>query len=161
MKDTTTATVETRSFRGHYVAGIDGPEPGKFGIRRTWQTPRLVKSRRVNVWTLEPGWYERQEVLPKSRRDAPCETCQHQEDGKRREYFAVTPAGEVETLPASATAHIDRISAGPLPGEPGTWAGAWCYCGGEVDEFDQTGFPFCDEHAPTLTGSTDTKGLVA
>jgi len=153
-----TATVENKARKGHYVAAIDGTS-GRYGLERTFEKGVHVKARGTFKYQLAAGWYERQTIDQSLR--VVCEHCGAKPDGKVREYFAVTPAGQVETLPASAAGIIDRISAGPLPGEPGTWNGAACHCGADVDTFDGDGFPYCDTHAPIQSTDTDTEGLVA
>ncbi len=129
------ATIETKTRRGHYVARLDGEDP-KMGLAREFCDGRKVKSRRVYVHDLEPGFYELQAVLPISERPAPCKECGSRNDGKVREYFAVTTADEVRDLTAYA-GEMGRISTLPPLG------GCDCKPNGEA-------FAFCELHAPSV-----------
>lgn len=157
----TNATVEVKAYKGHYVAGIDG-ESGRFGLERDFTLDsKVVKSRKVRSYTCPPGWYEQQTMMPVAQR-VTCETCGHRADGKIREYFGVSKAGEVTYVPSTSFGDMHLISAGPVPGEDGAYAGAHCFCGADVDSFDVHGFPFCREHTQdTSAAATDTEGLVA
>lgn len=156
-----TATYETKPYKGHYVAKLDG-EGGRFGLERTFENGTIVKSRKVRVFKLSAGWYEHGYVLPKSERKPTCGECGHREDGKRKAYFGVTAAGELVTVPDSMAGNVGKISAGPDPLEPGAWNSAKCRCGADVDGYTPEGFPHCDQHAPQQSATaTDTEGLIA
>ena len=123
-------TVETKPYRGHWIARLSGEDP-KYGLRREFETGYYVKSRRVREYHLRPGWYEIAEGY-----------------GQPRRYVA---AGEINTepVPELMVGMMDKISAGPNPGQPGAWMGPQCQCGAEVTAYDEDGWPRCDQHEET------------
>jgi len=122
-----------------------------------WESPTIVKSRRVKQYDLAPGWYRFQSVDRLER--VTCPHCGHTSDGIVNEWFAVTPAGEREDIPAVAAEYATVIVTGPLPGEPGTWNGKRCKCGKPVEGYTPDGFPYCGDHTPEAARG-DTPGRV-
>lgn len=106
-------TVETRSYRGHWVARLTDEDP-KYGLRREFETGNYIKTRRVRVYQLRPGWYEIAEGFKAPRR-----------------YVAILELNS-EPIPESMVGMMDKISAGPNPDQPGAWNGPTCHCGAEV-----------------------------
>ncbi len=134
------ATIETKARRGHYLAELDGADPS-MGLHREFSNGVKVKSRRVYKHTIGPGFYELQTIRPATERKR-CGECGRLDDGKDREYFAVTNADEIRDLTAYA-GEMDRISALPPLGE--------CDC--KIGEFE--GFDFCEKHTPTADVKED------
>ena len=122
-------TVETKPYRGHWIARLTGEDP-KYGLRREFETGYYVKTRRVREYKLRPGWYEIAEGY-----------------GQPLRYVAATEVN-TEPVPEIMVGMMDRISAGPDPGQPGAWMGTTCKCGAELTGYDPDGWPHCDAHAP-------------
>ncbi len=127
------AEVTTKTRRGHYVARLDGDDP-KMGLAREFMSGRRVKSRHVFVHDLAPGYYELQAILPLAERPPPCGECGTRNDGKHREYFAVTNADEIRDLTKYA-GEMGRISVLPPLGD--------CECKPNGESF-----AYCELHTP-------------
>ena len=136
------ATIETKARRGHYLAQLDGGDPS-MGLHREFSNGVKVSSRRVYKHTVGPGFYELQSIRPATERKR-CGECGRLDDGKDREYFAVTAAGEEVDLTRYA-GQMDRISALPPLGE--------CDCapGKRVKGV----FYFCELHTPSADVKED------
>ena len=130
-----TVSYEIPWRKGAYLARLDGEHP-KFGLDRTFCNGVPVKGAGVLKYELRPGWYE----------------WRGQYHGGKR-YVAVDELDVREIRSESAVAAMDRISAGPDPGEDGAWSGTRCQCGGEATDFDGIGFPYCEAHLPVLEAS--------
>jgi hypothetical protein len=128
-------TVETRPWRGHWVARLTGEDP-RYGLRREFETGTYIKSRKIRAYQLTPGWYEIAEGFKNPRR-----------------YIAIDSLHS-EPIPDAMVGLIDKISAGPNPDQPGAWRGASCACGAEVTSYDADGWPHCDAHAQELEEAT-------
>lgn len=136
------ATIETKARRGHYLAQLDGADPS-MGLHREFSNGVKVNSRRVYKHTIGPGFYEKQTIRPATERTK-CGECGRLDDGKDREYFAVTNADEIRDLTPYA-GQMDRISALPPLGE--------CEC---APGKKMAGvFWFCEKHQPTADVKAD------
>ena len=125
-----TVSYEIPWRKGAYLARLDGEHP-KFGLDRTFEQGVPVKGAGVLKYDLEAGWYE----------------WRGQYHGGKK-YLAVDTLQAREIPSEAAVAAMDRISAGPAPGEDGAWSGVRCVCGDEATDFDGVGFPYCEAHAP-------------
>ena len=130
-----TVSYEIPWRKGAYLARLDGEHP-KYGLDRTFESGVPVKGAGVLKFELEAGWYE----------------WRGQYHGGKR-YVAVDEIDAREVRSESAIAAMDKISAGPNPGENGAWSGVWCQCGDDATDFDGIGFPYCSVHVPVLEAS--------
>jgi len=135
---------EVPKKRGHQIWYVSG------GAHEWIQADRVVKSRNVRVYHLEPGWYEESRVDRIACAGCPHGECPAGETrvGRVSEFFAVTPAGQYWGVPASASEYVATIVAGPLPTEPGAWNSPRCRCGADVEGYTSEGMPYCTEHEP-------------
>ena len=146
------ATVENKYYKRHWVAEVEAD--GNDRLHREFQDGRLVKSRKVRVYELGPGFYERAWVAYEEKK-AICSECGRHPDGEHRDYFCVTNADQIVPIPEAATAWLPEIIDGPLLGEDGSWNGSHCACGKPVDDYDEHLFPYCEEHKPRETVARD------
>ena len=124
-------TIEIAWRRGSYCAELKGPDK-RYGLAREFRTDGVVvKTRKVIVFDLEPGYYETREWVTGT--------------GNVRKAYRVT---DVSAERIHDGADLVAISSGPAPNAPGSYADKRCACGADVADYTDEGFPFCETHAP-------------